>query len=103
MTPIDFRTPSDCLTTSKPLTSALPEVGTSSVVNTRINVDLPAPFGPRRPKISPSATANVIPFTAVKSPKRLTTARTSMAFMFVGLREREPDDQRRGRKGRKED
>ena len=58
---------------------AVPEVGVNSVVSMRINVDLPAPFGPRRPKISPSSTANVIPFTAVKSPNFLTIFRTSMA------------------------
>ena len=53
MTPIERRTPSARLTTSKPLMSAVPEVGGSSVVSMRISVDLPAPFGPSRPKISP--------------------------------------------------
>ena len=38
---------------SKPLTRAVPEVGGTSVVNMRMSVDLPAPFGPSRPKISP--------------------------------------------------
>src|SRR6185295_1734184 len=83
MTPIDRRTPSACLLTSKPLISAVPEVGGSSVVSIRISVDLPAPFGPSSPKISPSSTANEIPFTAVNSPNFLTMARTSMAFMSL--------------------
>src|SRR6478672_2452262 len=47
----------------------------------RISVDLPAPFGPRRPKISPSSTAKLIPLTATNSPNFLTICRTSMAFM----------------------
>ena len=38
----------------------------------RMSVDLPAPFGPSNPKISPSSTAKLIPLTAVNSPKRLT-------------------------------
>ena len=81
MTPIDWRTPSDCLTTSKPLISAVPDVGGSSVTIIRISVDLPAPFGPSRPKISPSSTAKLIPLTAVKSPNFLTMFWTSMAFI----------------------
>src|SRR5437667_1083321 len=80
MTPIDLRTSSASRTMSKPLTRAVPAVGGSSVVSIRISVDLPAPLGPRRPKISPSPTAKLIPFTAVKSPKRLTICRTSIAF-----------------------
>ncbi len=39
---------------SKPLTRAVPAVGGTSVVNMRMRVDLPAPFGPSRPKISPA-------------------------------------------------
>ena len=49
-----------------------PTVGGSSVVSMRISVDLPAPFGPSRPKISPSSTAKLMPLTAVKSPNFLT-------------------------------
>ena len=37
----------------------------------RIVVDLPAPFAPRKPKISPSPTASETRSTAVKAPKRL--------------------------------
>ena len=81
ITPIERRTSSACVTTSKPLTSAVPAVGGSSVVSMRISVDLPAPFGPSSPKISPSSTAKLMPLTAMKSPNFLTICRTSMAFM----------------------
>jgi hypothetical protein len=81
ITPMDWRTPSDCLTTSKPLITAVPDVGGSSVTIIRISVDLPAPFGPSRPKISPSSTAKLMPLTAVKSPNVLTMFRTSIAFI----------------------
>ena len=47
--------------TSKPFTSAVPAVGGSSVVSMRMSVDLPAPFGPSRPKISPSSTREAHP------------------------------------------
>src|SRR4051812_29883645 len=67
---------------SKPLTSAVPEVGGSSVTSMRISVDLPAPLGPSRPKISPASTSKVIPLTAVKSPNFLTMLRTSMAVLI---------------------
>jgi hypothetical protein len=81
MTPMDFRTPSACLITSKPLMVAVPDDGGSSVVNIRMSVDFPAPFGPRRPKISPSSTPKLMPLTAVNSPNRLTMLRTSIANM----------------------
>ncbi len=86
ITPIEWRTPSDSFTTSKPLMSAVPVVGASSVTSIRISVDLPAPLGPSRPKISPSSTWKVIPLTAVKSPNFLTMLRTSMAYISWGLR-----------------
>src|SRR5213079_383620 len=81
MTPIDWRTPSDSLITSNPLISAVPAVGCSSVTSMRISVDLPAPLGPSRPKISPSSTAKLMPSTAVKSPNFLRMLRTSIAFI----------------------
>ena len=48
------RTSSRSLTTSWPATSAEPPVGRTSVQSMLIVVDLPAPFGPRKPKISPA-------------------------------------------------
>src|SRR5262252_1762074 len=61
--------------------TAVPLVGGSSVTSIRISVDLPAPFGPSSPKISPSSTVKLIPFTAVNSPNFLTILRTSIAFI----------------------
>src|SRR5262249_55948549 len=81
MTPIVRRTSSAWVTMSYPLTRAVPAVGGRSVTSMRMSVDLPAPFGPSRPKISPSSTAKLTPFTAVKSPNFLTIPRTSIAGM----------------------
>ena len=62
-----------------PATRALPPDGRSRPHSMRKMVDLPAPFGPSRPKISPRATAKLTWSTAVKSPKRRTRSRTSIA------------------------
>src|SRR6267143_5787641 len=65
--------------TSKPATDAEPEVFRRIVVRILIVVLLPAPFGPRKPKNSPSLTLNVIPLTAlVPSPYVLTSWDTSI-------------------------
>src|ERR1700694_2533334 len=64
-------TSSGCLATSKPPTVARPEVGGNSPQRIRIVVDLPAPFGPRKPKISPRFTSSETLSTATKSPNRL--------------------------------
>ena len=68
-TPIRRRTSSGFFATSKPATIALPEVGRSNVVSMRTTVLFPAPFGPRKPKISPALTVRLMPFTALTSPK----------------------------------
>ncbi len=47
-------------TTSNPATVAEPAVGSASVQSILIVVDLPAPLGPRKPKISPGATSKEI-------------------------------------------
>ena len=47
-----------------PETRAWPESGRASVVRIFIVVDLPAPFGPKSPKIVPASTENVRPFSA---------------------------------------
>src|ERR1700680_157408 len=62
---------SDWVATSKPATIALPEVGLRRPHRIRIVVDLPAPFGPRKPKISPRFTSSETLSTATKSPNRL--------------------------------
>ena len=47
--PITPRTFGPSRTTSKPATVAVPDVGGRSVVSISTVVDLPAPFGPRKP------------------------------------------------------
>src|SRR5271154_1254586 len=58
----------------------LPDVGSSNVVNILMVVDLPAPLGPRKATISPLATLNETPSTAVKSPNFFVKSFTSMIF-----------------------
>ena len=53
---------------SRPSTRTSPEVGSDSPARMRMVVVLPAPFGPRKPKISPRRTWSEMPSTAVKSP-----------------------------------
>ena len=66
-----WRAASGSRATSTPATRAVPEVIDSSVVSMRIMVDLPAPFGPRKPKISPDCTRRSTPRTALTTPVRL--------------------------------
>ena len=51
--------------TTREKTAEILEVGRASVQSTLIVVLLPAPLGPRRPKISPGAMPNETPLTAV--------------------------------------
>ena len=67
---------------SCPATIAVPLEGGTSVVNMRISVLLPAPFGPSRPKISPLWTVKLTLSTASSAPKRLLMASTSIATPF---------------------
>src|SRR5256885_16975046 len=57
---------------SKPPTVTLPSVGGMKPVSMRMLVDLPAPFGPRKPSTSPCSTENETPSTARLGPKVLT-------------------------------
>ena len=45
----------------------------------RIVLVLPAPLGPRKPKLSPAATSKSMPSTAVNTPKRLVRPRAWMS------------------------
>ncbi len=45
--------------TSKPPTEAEPDVGPRRPQSMRMVVDFPAPFAPRKPKMSPRRTENV--------------------------------------------
>src|ERR1700687_2248984 len=83
MTPMEWRTPSASVTTSCPPTVAVPEVGGVSVVIIRINVVLPAPLGPSKPKISPVGTVKLTSFTATKSPNCFLSLLTTIAFVSV--------------------
>src|ERR1700680_2993611 len=83
ITPIVLRTASASLRMSCPPMRAVPEVGIVSVVINRIDVVLPAPLEPSRPKISPSATSKLTASTANSSPNFLVSLSTSMAFMAL--------------------
>jgi hypothetical protein len=63
-TPIRPRAPGGSAWTSTPSTVTRPAVGTTLVVHIPTVVVFPAPFGPRRPKISPRATSRSMLFTA---------------------------------------
>ena len=56
------------------MTRAPPDVGRASPVNMRMVVVLPAPFGPRKPKTSPSRTAKSMPATATSGGRPLSVA-----------------------------
>src|SRR5215510_14877151 len=73
------RTVSRSRTTSCPATLAVPEVGSARVHRILIVVDLPAPFGPRKPKVSPAETSQSMPRTASISPYLLVSALTEIA------------------------
>src|ERR1051325_9014453 len=66
--------PSDCFAASGsvarswPLTTMRPDVGFSRPAIIRSVVVLPAPFGPRKPWISPALTSSGTPSTAVQQP-----------------------------------
>src|SRR5262245_28922564 len=74
-------TASASFTMSWPLTVAVPAVGCSRPQSIRIQVLLPLPFGPRKPKIVPCGTAKESASTAGKLPNRLVRACSSLAFM----------------------
>ena len=51
----------------------------------RMALVLPAPFGPRKPKLSPGATSKSIASTAVSVPKRLVRPRAWMSGAATGF------------------
>src|SRR3989475_12642734 len=59
---------SGCFATSHPITLADPDEGKSKVESILIMVVLPAPFGPRTPKTSPSLTFRSTPSRASTLP-----------------------------------
>src|ERR1022692_4730625 len=56
-------------------------VGVNKPHNMRMAVDLPAPLGPRNPKISPFFTARETSSTATNEPNFFTRLRVSTEFM----------------------
>ncbi len=65
--PISARSFAASLTTSRPMTRAVPAVGGSRVVRILTAVVLPAPFGPSRPSTVPVSTSRSIPHSASTS------------------------------------
>src|SRR5215467_11324862 len=59
----------------------LPPVGVASPARQLKNVDLPAPFGPIKPTISPSTTDKLASRTAKKLPNALETASASSSML----------------------
>jgi len=75
------RTASGSVSMSWPFTVAVPLVGLNNVDSMLSVVVLPAPLGPRNPRISPSSTLKLIPSTALTSlSKILVSALTSMVL-----------------------
>jgi hypothetical protein len=62
------RTASGSLVMSCPFIVAVPLVGRSKVESMFSVVVLPAPFGPKKPKISPFFTVKLMPLTALTVP-----------------------------------
>src|SRR4051812_14916900 len=63
---------------SRPLIVIRPLVGFRRPAIMRIVVVLPAPFGPRKPWISPGSTDRLTPSTAVNGPYFLTSVSTAI-------------------------
>ena len=72
--------------TELPNSVAVPSVGGSSPVSIFMVVDLPQPFEPRKPKISPRSIESVTWSTAVKLPKRRVRPWASIAISATGAR-----------------
>src|ERR1700735_4650762 len=84
---------------SRPSNRTLPDVDKRSPVRQLKKVDLPAPFGPIRPRMSPCPNVTEAASTALKLPKALVTSRASRSMRgsccLFGLRHpavsRDPD------------
>src|SRR5215813_11636065 len=78
-----LRTPTGSASRSAPATVAVPAVGRSSVVSIRRVVVLPAPLGPRKPTISPSATLRSTLRTASTVRLRVRKVRASPSASMI--------------------
>src|SRR5271154_331310 len=83
-TPIWRFTSTGLSTKSLPRICIRPDVGASSPVSIFIVVDLPAPFGPRKPKNCPGATRRFTSCTAVRSPNRRVKCSVAIAGKTIG-------------------
>src|SRR5216683_208466 len=68
------------LVMSWPSNNTLPDVDRMSPVRQLKKVDLPAPFGPIRPRMSPCSSVTEAASTALKLPKAFVTARASRSM-----------------------
>src|SRR6266704_4114880 len=82
--PISRRASMGCSTISKPPTVTVPSVGGMKPVIIRMVVDLPAPFGPRKPNTSPRSTENDTPSTARFGPNVFTKFST-LIMRFIQI------------------
>src|ERR1041384_4712063 len=86
-----------CSTTSKPPTLTVPEEGGINPVIMRMVVDLPAPFGPRKPSTSPRSTENEMPSTACFVPNNFFRFSTLIMVWFQNRpKTSQPDNQSTG-------
>src|SRR6187200_2876107 len=101
--------PKRCLTSygrergSRPSMRISPLSGRSSVVNIWIVVVFPAPFGPRKAKISPAATLKDTPSTAFTSPNFLTRFSTRIMVLSPGAFRLSPEGRVRSNRERVDD
>src|SRR5215469_13710775 len=75
----------DARVTSMPSNRTDPALGTRSPARQLKNVDLPAPFGPISPMMSPSATSRSASETARKLPNNCVTERASSSMAGLQL------------------
>ena len=70
----------------QPATVPSPAVGLLRPQRMRIAVVLPAPFAPRKPKISPLRTSKLMLSTAVKLPNFFVSPLTLMLYSSIAMR-----------------
>src|SRR5581483_2696467 len=74
----------------RPRHTILPALGAMMPLMRLRSVVLPEPFGPKMPRISPSAIENETSLTAVRPPKRLVSPSTSSSTAPPGDRSDDP-------------
>src|SRR3954464_12968788 len=102
------RTSVDWVIGFRPSISIVPLVGVNNVVSILIVVVFPAPFGPRKAKISPLLTSSEMSLTAATSPYFFTRLairimRRAEYYMFSALQIRDEQHQRERTQKRREE